>query len=248
MFDTEEIVREYNDKGVVRIREFLRPAEVAAIRQEIDRFIREDLDSKPPQTSTREADGKTVRNLWHLEEHCAYFQELAGRADIRSLVAELVNGEPVLMAVETFNKPARIGSGVPFHQDNAYFCLEPPDALTVWIAIDDVTIENGAVYFVEGSHQGGMLPTKKSGVSGNSIGMAELPTTPKDQQFCATLAAGDATIHHCQTIHHSDPNKTDRSRLGLLFVFRGEHAKPIERLLSSYQEAVAATPPAPSRG
>jgi ectoine hydroxylase-related dioxygenase (phytanoyl-CoA dioxygenase family) len=248
MIDNDHIVREYNDKGVVRIRGLLSPKEVQEIRAEIDRYIRDDLDSQPPQTSTREADGKTVRNLWRLEEYHPYFRAMAKRPEIRDLVAKLVHGEPVLMAVETFNKPARIGSGVPYHQDNAYFCLGPPDALTVWVAIDDVTVDNGAIYFVEGSHKAGMLPTKKSGVAGNSIGLAEPPTAPKEEQFCATLSAGDATIHHCQTIHHSDPNKTDCSRLGLLLVFRGDHAKPIERLLSTYQEAVAATPPTQGRG
>jgi ectoine hydroxylase-related dioxygenase (phytanoyl-CoA dioxygenase family) len=248
MTDHNQTVREYRDKGVVRIREFLSSTEVNEIRGEIDRYIRDDLALLPASASTREADGKTVRNLWRLEQHCPYFQKMAQRPEMRKLIAELVNGEPVLIAIETFNKPARVGSGVPYHQDNAYFCLDPPDALTLWIAIDDVTVENGAVYFVEESHKNGMLPTKKSGVAGNSIGMAESPSLPKEEQFCATLKAGDATIHHCQTIHHSDPNKTDRSRLGLLFVFRGDHAKPIDRLLSSYQEAVTATPPTQDRG
>jgi ectoine hydroxylase-related dioxygenase (phytanoyl-CoA dioxygenase family) len=243
MIDQDKIVREFNEKGVVRIREFFPKAEVEEIRDEIARFIREDLDSRPPEASTREADGKTVRNLWHLEQHCEYFKDMAYRPEIQNLISELVNGEPVLLGVETFNKPARVGSAVPYHQDNAYFCLEPPDALTLWIAIDEVTVENGAVYFVEGSHQDGVLPTKKSGVKGNSIGLADPPPVPRSQQFCATLSPGDATIHHCQVIHHSDPNTTDRSRLGLLLVFRGAHTKQVDRLLSKYKEAVTATPP-----
>ncbi len=37
-------------------------------------------------------------------------------------------GAPVLAGVATFQKAARIGSGVPYHQGNAYFCQAPPDA------------------------------------------------------------------------------------------------------------------------
>lgn len=243
MIARDAIVREYNEKGIVRIPQFFSPTQVQEIRDEIDRYICEDLDSQPLAACTREADGKTVRNLWRLEQHSDYFKAMAEQPEFLDLIATLVNGEPILIAIETFNKPARIGSGVPYHQDNAYFCLNPPDALTLWIAIDQVTVENGAIYFVEGSHKLGMLPTKKSGVAGNSIGMAEIPSVPKEEQFCATLNPGDATIHHCQTIHHSDPNTTDRSRLGLLVVFRGAHTKPVERLLATYKEAVAATPP-----
>ncbi len=37
-----------------------------------------------------------------------------------------VCGGPQQAAVETFNKPARVGSGVPRHQDKACFCQMPP--------------------------------------------------------------------------------------------------------------------------
>ena len=66
---------------------------------------------------------------------------------------QLVHGEPVNLGVETFNKPARIGSAVPAHQDNAYFCQSPPDVLTVWIAMDPVTEANGPVFYERGSHK-----------------------------------------------------------------------------------------------
>ncbi len=244
MSDDNQVVKDYQRDGVVRLRNFFSPEQVAEIRTELDRYIREDLPSKPADARTLESDGKTVRNLWRLNLHSDYFQKLGQREEITSLMAKLVNGEPVLSGVETFSKPARIGSGVPYHQDNAYFCQSPPDMLTLWVAIDPVTVENGAVYFIKGSHNTNMLPTKPSGVTGNSIGLAEKPTTPKEEQFCATLSPGDATIHHCETIHHSDPNQTDQPRLGLLFVYRGSHTITNDELKTAYTEAVTATPPA----
>jgi ectoine hydroxylase-related dioxygenase (phytanoyl-CoA dioxygenase family) len=140
---TPDQLAEYERDGVVRLRAFLSADEVAAVRAELERFVREDLDALPADARTLEADGRTVRNLWRLEQHNAFVRALGERADLRALVAPLVRGEPVLAAVETFNKPALIGSGVPWHQDNAYFCQTPPDMLTVWIAIDPVTEANG---------------------------------------------------------------------------------------------------------
>ncbi len=244
MNKNNNVVEDYQRDGVVRIREFFSSETVEKIRTELDRYIREDLPSKPVDARTLEADGKTVRNLWRLNQHNEFFRELGQRAEMLSLVADLVGGVPVLEGVETFSKPARVGSGVPYHQDNAYFCQTPPDMLTVWVAIDPVTIENGAVSFIKGSHKLEMQPTKPSGVTGNSIGLAEIPDTSNSEQFCATLSPGDATIHHCMTIHHSAPNHTGKSRLGLLFVYRGPHTKTDNRLKESYTEAVTATPPA----
>ena len=100
------------------------------------------------------------------------------------------------------------------------------------------------VYFIKGSHKLGSLPTKPSGVRGNSIGMAEPPDVPLDEQFCGLLEPGDATIHHCETIHHSAPNQTDFSRLGFLLVYRGSHTETNPEMKAAYTAAATATPPA----
>ncbi len=238
------ILRDYERDGVALVRGFLSPDEVGAIRAELDRYIREDLPDKPLDARTLEADEKTVRNLWRLEQHNEFFRELAERADLRVLIAPLVKGEPVLAGVETFNKPALIGSGVPPHQDNAYFCQTPPDMLTVWIAIDAVTEANGPVTYVKGSHRLGPLPTRPSGVRGNSIGLAEMPEVGEGELLVGLLAPGDATIHHCDTIHYSAPNTTEHPRLGFLLVFRGSHTTTDPELKATYSAAATATPPA----
>ncbi|MDI1315324.1 phytanoyl-CoA dioxygenase family protein [Prosthecobacter sp.] len=242
--DSTQYLADYERDGVVLIHQFLNADEVIAVRAELERYIRDDLAAQPVDARTFEKDEKTVRNLWRLEKYNPWFRQLGERADIRALVAPLLHGEPVLVGVETFNKPARIGSGVPYHQDNAYFCQTPPDMLTVWIAIDSVTEANGPVFFVKGSHKAGMQPTKPSGVRGNSIGMAEPSSVPLAEQFCGLLAPGDATIHQCETIHHSAPNTTNFSRLGLLLVYRGSHTQTDPTLKTAYAAAAAATPPA----
>lgn len=242
--DYRQLLQDYERDGVVLVRQFLSPAQVADVRAELERYIREDLASKPADAATREADGTTVRNLWRLEQHNPKLRALAEQPAVHALANVLVHGDGLLVGVETFNKPARIGSGVPYHQDNAYFCQTPPDMLTVWIAIDAVTEENGPVFFVKGSHQSGVRPTKPSGVRGNSIGLAEAPAVPLAEQFCALLHPGDATVHHCNTVHHSAPNTSGQSRLGLLFVFRGSHTQTDPALKAKYTAAVTATPPA----
>ncbi len=241
--EATEVLKDYERDGVALVRGLLSAEEVGVIRDELDRYIREDLASKPVDARTLEADDKTVRNLWRLEIHNVFFRDFAARGDLRDLIAPLVRGEPVLAGVETFNKPARIGSGVPPHQDNAYFCQTPPDMLTVWIAIDAVTAANGPVTYVKGSHRLGPLPTKPSGVRGNSIGLAGMPETSEDDLLVALLEPGDATIHHCDTIHYSAPNTTDYPRLGFLLVFRGGHTQTDPALKATYSAAVAATPP-----
>ena len=242
--DTSSLIADYERDGVIRVRGLFSAAEVAAIRAELDRFMRDDLPSRPVDARTFEADGRTVRNLWRLEIHDPAILPMVEKPEIVALVSQLVHGEPLLVGVETFNKQARVGSAVPYHQDNGYFCQTPPDMLTIWVAIDPVTMENGPVYYVRGSQKQGMLPTKPSGVKGNSIGLAEAPAVSLEEQFCGLLDPGDALIHQCETIHHSAPNTSDFPRLGLLLVYRGKHTQTDPRLKEIYTAAVTATPPA----
>lgn len=238
------LLHDYQRDGVIALRGLFDAAQIAALRAEIERYMAEDLASKPADARTLEPDGQTVRNLWRLERHHPALLPMLEKPELLQLVAALVQGEPLLVGVETFNKAARVGSAVPAHQDNAYFCQSPPDMLTIWIALDAVTPANGPVCYVRGSHLGGMLPTKPSGVKGNSIGLAQPPTLPLEDQFCGLLEPGDALIHHCQTIHHSAPNLSDFPRLGLLLVYRGHHTQNDPALQAAYRAAVSSTPPA----
>jgi ectoine hydroxylase-related dioxygenase (phytanoyl-CoA dioxygenase family) len=236
--DLDSLVTNYEKQGVIRVRELFDALMMAQIRQQLDRYIQEKVASLPQGDFTFEADGQTVRNLWRMEKHDPFFLELAHSPKLLTLIERLVNGKPELYAVETFNKRAKVGSGVPPHQDNAYFCRTPPEMLTVWLAIDPVTVQNGAVCYITGSHRLGMLPHKPSGVAGNSVGL-DVPFDASDP-FVGTLNAGYALIHHCQTIHYSEPNRTDHSRCGLLMVFRGTHTRidPTLRDQYTYKDAV----------
>ena len=238
MATTTNAISDYERDGCIRVRGFLDAALLAQVRQNLQRYMRQIAPTIPAGDRTFEADGTTVRNLWRMEQHDAYFADLARRPEIVALVSKLVNGEPVLMGVETFNKPARVGSGVPPHQDNAYFCQSPPDVLTIWMAMDAATEANGPIFYIKGS-QHRMHAHRPSGVAGNSMGLAKMPPHTDTDVLRGVLEPGDALIHHCQTIHWSAPNKTDHPRCGLLMVFRGAHTQHDAELKAAYDAARA---------
>jgi ectoine hydroxylase-related dioxygenase (phytanoyl-CoA dioxygenase family) len=231
----------YERDGFIKVQKLFSRDKVEEIKKELDRYVREVVPGLPQSDYVMESDGESVRNLWRLDEHDSFFKGLAEQPNLLNLVGKLVNGEPVLKGVETFNKPAKTGSGVPPHQDNAYFCQTPPDVLTVWIAIDPVTVENGPVTYMTGSHQLGHLPHVPSGVAGNSVGLKELPSKEEFPNWQGLLDPGDALIHHCEVIHFSGPNRTNFPRCGLLMVFRGSHTEESAEIKEAYKMGGAAT-------
>src|SRR4051812_727818 len=111
-----KLAAQYEQDGCVLVRGFFDAETLATVRRELDRYVRDVVPNLPAGDRTFEPDGATVRNLWRMDQHDPFFAALARRDKILGLVRQLVHGEPVLMAVETFNKPARVGSGVPSHQ------------------------------------------------------------------------------------------------------------------------------------
>jgi ectoine hydroxylase-related dioxygenase (phytanoyl-CoA dioxygenase family) len=236
--DLLRLTADYERDGVVRVRRLFEADEIAELRRKIDQYSAR-IDTLPAGDYVLEADGKSVRNTWRMQQHDPFFAELGIQARFTRMIDPLVNGQAVLQGVETFCKPARVGSPVPYHQDNAYFCQTPPDMLTLWIAIDAATEDNGPVYYVRGSHRHGLRRHQPSGVSGNSMGVVDAPDVPLARQFCGTLQPGDALIHHCEAIHHSAANESDRARCGLLLVYRGAHTRTDPDLHRAYTAANA---------
>lgn len=228
----EALSKQYSEDGVVKVEALLSAAEIEEIREHLKRYAAEVVPGLPENDVVFESDGVSVRNCWRMHVHDTWFENLAKNETILAMVADFVKGDPVLMAVESFNKPAKVGSGVPPHQDNAYFCLEPPDALTVWIAIDPVTEANGPVSYMRGSHLEGARPHAMSGVAGNSMGLAE--AIDEAAAWPGYLKPGDALVHHSNTIHFSAPNTSEHSRLGLLMVFKGAHCVVDDSLRANY--------------
>ncbi len=215
--------RSYERDGFLHVPGLLDAAALSEIDRELEIYTRDVVPTLPANDIVWEAGRKAIRNLWRMEHYSPFFEQFSKRRDIHNLVRVLVNGEPVVMAVELFAKPALVGSAVPVHQDNGYFNLTPADALTFWIALDASTVENGCVYYARGSHRNGLLPHKASLVPGNSWGIADPPAPPALDEVPGILAAGDAMLHHCCTLHRSEPNRSARSRRGLLIVFKGAH-------------------------
>lgn len=236
---------DYNENGFTCVRALLGPDELQRVCAAVESYERNILPTLEAKDYVMEKDGKSVRNLWRMEAHDPFFKQLANKPELLALVGELVNGEPVLKGVETFNKPAKTGSGVPPHQDNAYFCRKPADVLTIWIALDPVTRANGPVTYLSGSHKLGHLEHKPSGVAGNSMGLVEMPDSNDYPHREGLLEPGDALIHQCEVIHYSAPNRTEFPRRGLLMVFGGAHTEECPALKAAYARggALAALQP-----
>ncbi|APU21345.1 phytanoyl-CoA dioxygenase family protein [Actinoalloteichus sp. GBA129-24] len=117
-------------------------------------------------------------------------------------------------------KPPYDGQPVLWHQDGAYWALEPMEALTVWLAVDESTTENGCLRMIPGSHR---LPLHKPSARTDEPNMLFSTCdedlvrewTEKSEIVDIELQPGDVSIHHPHLLHCSEANTSAKRRCGL---------------------------------
>ncbi len=144
--------------------------------------------------------------------HREVFRSLATDPALVGAVEQIVGRSVNAFFSQVFFMPPQRGGPKPVHQDNYYFGPDREDAmLTAWIALDEATVENGCLFYGEGSQREGILPhTAPPDEPFNLQVPAETalqyPMTP------APVPAGGVSFHHGLTLHQSSHNTSDRWR------------------------------------
>ena len=110
----------------------------------------------------------------------------------------------------------------------AYWPFDPPEMISAWVALDDTSMENGCVRFFAGSHKLGLLPHASSNVKGNSLGLVDHPAVDALPEHAIEVKRGSVVLHHALTVHHSQPNQSNRSRRGLVYVYMSPKVKLVQ--------------------
>ena len=154
------------------------------------------------------------------------------------IARECLGAEPMLFNEQFVVKGAKKGASFAWHQDSAYVGYDHPAYLTVWIALDDATEENGCVYLIPRDldeapgidHHEWVEESKElNGYFGSETG------TPM------TCKAGTVVAFSSRTLHRSGPNTTDRPRRAYLAQYSIEPIRdPKSGELKRYATPVAA--------
>jgi phytanoyl-CoA hydroxylase len=235
---TSASTTDFDRDGFVVLPSFFSADEVDKLRGEVDRYIRDVVPSLPAGDVMYEDKRRpeTLKQLPHIAEHDLYFRELLGHGRTVALAEQLL-GQPVVgKELEWFNKVPQHSRETPAHQDGYYFMLEPQEALTMWIALDDVDENNGCLRYIRGSHRRGLRPHVRSEILGFSQGIPNIG--PDDERDEAAIAAhpGDLLVHHSLTIHRADANRSERrQRRSLGMIYYSTRARQDTVRLQSYQ-------------
>ena len=229
--------------GFVAIRGFLDGKQLSELEANLERFIADVVPDLPPDHVFYEdkEDRSTLKQIQCLGDHDHWFADLFEASGFRHVAEVLLERPAVPKNLQYFNKPPLVGRATPPHQDGYYFMLSPCEAVTMWLALDDVDEENGCVRYGRGSHRTGMREHARTQTLGFSQGIAGYPTDDdREREVAIPANRGDLLVHHALTIHRADGNRsTVRTRRALGFVYYSDRAREDADTHRVYQERLS---------
>ena len=116
-----------------------------------------------------------------------------------------------------FIKEAASPGFVSWHQDSTYWGLDPDEVITAWVALTEVTQENGYMQVIPGSHKIDQLPHVDTFHKDNLLSRGQEIAVEVDRSKAVGLALhpGEISLHHIKLVHGSDANRSNDRRIGL---------------------------------
>ena len=134
-----------------------------------------------------------------------------------------------------FNKPSKLSNTLNWHQDVAYFPVEPNNQIAVWIPFDEVSFERGAMNYAVGSHKLGIkastnLHTREIFLNDDRDVIPTDPTEIGLEVVCMDMEPTDMIVHDGYVWHYSGPNiEPGHIRKGLSVRFFTDEARYFPR-------------------
>jgi ectoine hydroxylase-related dioxygenase (phytanoyl-CoA dioxygenase family) len=207
----------YRHQGHLTVNGVFAPQQMDTVIRDIEQWGETFLAELPPEKRAWFIDGgvsaRTVlRKLDNPHFHRDAVQTLARDLKLVDLVERFLGKGVSVYFSQIFFKPPEGGGPKPAHQDNFYF--GPTDiegVVTAWIALDDATLENGCLYFGDGTNQGPVYPHF---APENEPYNLQLPPTVLEKQPMqpAPVRKGGVSFHHGNTFHQSGPNHSTKWR------------------------------------
>ena len=150
----------------------------------------------------------------HLRHARVY--DLLTHPRIVAFVQDLLGGDVVGWGSHFFCKLPKDGKRVSWHQDASYWPLTPSKTVTVWLAIDDASVQNACMRYIPGTHVLGHLTyTLREDDEANVLNQTVEGVDRFGEPVNVELEAGQASLHSDLLLHGSESNDSDRRRCGL---------------------------------
>lgn len=203
---TQEQIDSYERDGFLSPVTVMSPEEAGEFRKAL-----EDAEAKWP-----EAFEGAGRNNSHL--NLKFMDELVHDSRIVDAVEDLIGPNLLAYGTVLFIKEPNTPGFVSWHQDATYMGLTPyTEATTVWLALSESNPETGCMRMVPGSHKDGIRSHVDTFAETNILTRGQdIQNVDESGIIDLELVPGQMSFHHMAVIHGSQPNLSNKRRIGFV--------------------------------
>ena len=223
--ETAAQVEALDRDGFVVLDNLLSTAEVETYRAIYDRFLSGEIDAGSKRSDLGAGAEPATPGTENITQImwpsllCPELADLPLHARGLELARQLIGQDAELDFDMLIDKAPRTNTATPWHQDAGYWVNLPDGrAVSIWVSLDEATLDSGCMWYVQGSHRGPVRPHRSAGKGGGAIeceGSEDEPgATP------VPLQPGAAAAHVGRTLHYSRGNTTNRHRRAYILNYR----------------------------
>jgi len=219
---SKEQIQFFQTNGFIVIEDFLSPEELTQWREAVTEAVKDRNGIKMPGKEGKVGmdDGinkdaeyfskvfDQLLNLWQTNDKV---KEIMLDERIGKMAAELsgASGIRIWHDQALFKRPW--ANPTSWHLDTPFWSFSDRKALSIWVALDDATLENGCLYFIPGSFKETTFVNK--GIGKNMDGIFEAyPQFAQVASVAAPMKAGSCSFHNGLTIHGAGANMSSGYR------------------------------------
>ncbi|MDT0651694.1 phytanoyl-CoA dioxygenase family protein, partial [Autumnicola edwardsiae] len=231
---SKDQINSYHKNGFLIVEDFLSTEETLNWKDTIDAAIVKRKGRKFPHSEikTGQSDGinkdaeyfgkvfNQIINLWMTDKGV---KDLMLDKRIGKMVADLAQIDGVRIWHDQSLVKQPWGNPTAWHLDTPFWSFEHREALSIWVALEDVTLQNGCMYFMPGTHKHTDL--SEPGISANMGDIfSTYPQFETMNPAPAVIKAGSCTFHNGLTIHAAGVNMTPYPRKAMTCAFMPDGA------------------------
>lgn len=238
---TEAQVEQFWRDGCLVVADAVTPAQLAALRAEIDRWVElsrahsapfgePTIDGRPrfDMGAEHSAEKPALRRINNPSDISPAYLDVMRNSRMVDMVADLIGPNVKFHHCKVNLKLPGSDTEVGWHQDFLYTPHSNDDVVTALLMLDDVTAENGALMAAPGSHREDLWSLFDGERFTGTIAEAESRAL-KARQVAATGPAGSVCLMHTRLAHGSEANRSDRPRGLYICVYSAADAVPLAK-------------------
>ncbi len=213
-----EEVETYTRDGIVCLRGLFDTDWVEAMRDAAAVSLSNPSEMAIEMAEARGDDGRYFFDtfVWRSNPACRRFVFESPAAEVagRIMGSTRVN----LFFDQWLIKEPGTATATPWHHDLPYWPVQGDDFCSLWLALDPIDLQTGAVEYVKGSHRWGTryFPDTFSGMEGMTEDLPRVPDidAARDDHDVIhfDLEPGDCTVHHGLLVHGAPGNHSPQIR------------------------------------